>query len=348
MPRKHRADEKVNIGHMSSVNPPEGVNPPEVEREPATPIEYGRWAQRADRRHGTRDGRHRIPSLAEVNELLGSSGAAQMPTPYLEMLFSRARDMMEHERLWYIASSVGIRSELALLESQAAASRAALGPAMTAREKAKAELTEADLLARHPAEELRSDVFIRLRREAEREHRIDAAEANYLQILANVHAVEVRLTQLRDTVQSRLSIARMRALRISAYLSTRTATYWEALVHAHRDGRHLAPLLPHLIPRLPLWVVPEEDDSPDATPAPIGELTGVPASSAIAAPAMPPPTISATSPVQPRSADLSAQGGAPGNEAMAPFPADGLQQPTQPTGGADGNAQDQPVPAYRP
>ncbi len=210
------------------------------------------------------------------------AGVAQMPTPYLEMLFSRARDMMEHERLWYIASSVSIRSELALLESQASASRAALGPALTAREKAKAELTEADLLARHPAEELRSDVFIRLRREAEREHRIAAAEADYLRILANVHAVEVRLTQLRDTVQSRLSIARMRALRISAYLSARTATYWEALVHAHRDGRHLAPLLPHLIPRLPIWVVPEEQDSPDATPAPTADLTGIPPRSAAA------------------------------------------------------------------
>ena len=150
--------------------------PPEVEREPATPIEYGRWSQRADRRHGTRDGRNRIPSLAEVNELLQSLGPTQMPTPYLEMLFSRARDMMEHERLWYIASSITLRSELALVESQASAARATLGPADTAREKANAELTEADLLARHPAEELRSDVFIRLRREAEREQRIAAAK----------------------------------------------------------------------------------------------------------------------------------------------------------------------------
>ena len=47
--------------------PPE---PAEAVREPARPIEYGRWAQRADRRHGIRDGRNRIPSLAEVNEIL--------------------------------------------------------------------------------------------------------------------------------------------------------------------------------------------------------------------------------------------------------------------------------------
>src|SRR5262245_39563014 len=158
-------------------------SPPDVQREPATPIEYGRWAQLADRRHGARDGRHRIPSLAEVNELLAGPGPAQMPTPYLEMLFSRARDMMEHERLWYLANSVAIRSELALLESQAAATRAALGPALTARDKARVELTDADFAARNPAEELHTDVFIRLRREAEREHRIATAEANYLRIL---------------------------------------------------------------------------------------------------------------------------------------------------------------------
>ena len=330
---------------MSSVN-----EPPEVVREPASPIEYGRWAQRADRRHGTRDGRGRIPSLAEVKELLEGAGPAQMPTPYLEMLFSRARDMMEHERLWYIASSVTVRSELALLESQAAAARAALGPALTASDKAKVELTEADMLARHPAEELRSDVFIRLRREAEREQRISAAEFNYLRVLGEVHGVEVRLSQMRDSVQSRLSIARMRALRISAYLSARTATYWEALVHAHRDGKHLAPLLPHLIPRLPLWVVPEEDDSPGATPGPAGDLTGVPASSSFA-PAAP---ASATSPTA-NSADTETTAGDPyaagttaGDDTETHHAAtDGPAHTTRPTGGADGYPQDQPVPAYR-
>jgi len=243
--------------------PPE---PAEADREPAPPIEYSRWAQRADRRHGMRDGRNRIPSLAEVIEILEAPGPAKMPTPYLEMLFSRARDMMEHERLWYIAATASVRSQLAQLESQAAAARAALGPAEEQRVKARAEITEEDLAARHYAEELRSETFIRLRREAEREQRIAAAEANYLRILGQVHAIEVEMTRVRDTVQSRLSIARMRALRISAYLAARTATYWEGLVHTHRDGRHLAPLLPHLIPRLPLWVVPEENESQEAAP----------------------------------------------------------------------------------
>jgi hypothetical protein len=244
-------------------DPPE---PAEADREPAPPIEYGRWAQRADRRHGMRDGRNRIPSLAEVIEILDSPGPAKMPTPYLEMLFSRARDMMEHERLWYIAATADVRSRLVQLESQAAAARAALGPAEEQRIKARAEITEEDLAARHYAEELRSEHFIRLRREAEREQRIAAAEANYLRILGQVHAIEVEMTRVRDEVQSRLSIARMRALRISAYLAARTATYWEGLVHTHRDGRHLAPLLPHLIPRLPLWVVPEENESQEASP----------------------------------------------------------------------------------
>lgn len=292
-------------------DPPE---PAEAEREPARPIEYSRWAQRADRRHGERDGRNRIPSLAEVIEILEAPGPARMPTPYLEMLFSRARDMMEHERLWYIASTASVRSQLVQLESQAAAARAALGPAEELRVKARAEVTEEDLLARHSAEELRSENFIRLRREAEREQRIAAAEANYLRVLGQVHAIEVEMTRVRDTVQSRLSIARMRALRISAYLAARTATYWEGLVHTHRDGRHLAPLLPHLIPRLPLWVVPEEDESPLASPE-SQPLTGaVPTE----------PTVS-----------------------MVDKPTTAHQISTV-TGGADGQApEDQPVFAYR-
>jgi hypothetical protein len=260
-----------------------------------------------------------------------------MPTPYLEMLFSRARDMMEHERLWYIATTVTIRSELAQLESEAAAARTALSPAEALREKAKAELTEADLLARHPVEELRTEVFIRLRREAEREQRIAATEANYLRILATVHAVEVRMTQVRDKVQSQLSIARMRALRISAYFGARTATYWEGLVHAHRDGRHLAPMLPHLIPRLPLWVVPEEDESRDAMPV-TQALT-----------ATSPPSASASM----STGDTDSSRG-PGQRTRAhdittPHVAtDGPAHSIKPTGEADGPAsEDQPVPAYR-
>jgi hypothetical protein len=306
-------------------DPPE---PAEAEREPARPIEYSRWAQRADRRHGERDGRHRIPSLAEVIEILEAEGPARMPTPYLEMLFSRARDMMEHERLVYIAQTASVRSQLVQLESQAVAARAALGPADELRVKARAEVTEEDLLARHSAEELRSENFIRLRRQAEREQRIAAAEANYLRVLGQVHAIEVEMTRIRDTVQSRLSIARMRALRISAYFAARTATYWEGLVHTHRDGRHLAPLLPHLIPRLPLWVVPEEDHSPVASPE-SQPLTGI-------EPSTPPPSI----------ADRPAS--VPDRPTTTSNTTTTVHQISTATGGADGQApEDQPVFAYR-
>lgn len=260
---------------MAKVN-----EPPEIERQPASPITYGRWAQRADRRHGRRDGRKRIPSLGEVNALVESDAPAQLPTPYLQMLFSRARDMMEHERLWFHAASATDRAEQAALLSQAVAARKALEPAdavrAKAREQAKVELTEADLQARHPAEELRSDVFIRLRREAEREGRIANAEDRYLQILADIQGIEDRLARANAAVHNRLSIARMRALRISAYFAARTATYWEGLVLAHRDGKHLAPLLPHLTPHLPAWVVPEEPPEPPPQPQPAPEAAAEP------------------------------------------------------------------------
>jgi hypothetical protein len=287
------------------------------------------------------DGRNRMPSLAEVIEILETPGPTKMPTPYLEMLFSRARDMMEHERLWYIAATASVRSQLAQLESQAAAARAALGPAEEQRIKARAEITEEDLAARHYAEELRSETFIRLRREAEREQRIAAAEANYLRVLGQVHAIEVEMTRVRDAVQSRLSIARMRALRISAYLAARTATYWEGLVHTHRDGRHLAPLLPHLIPRLPLWVVPEEDASPLASPE-SQPLTGTPPPPLLPSTAdghggAPPPDVRA---LTPETTPPPAGAGSPGDPASGPV--------AQPGSAASGRATPAGPPASEP
>jgi len=339
---------------MSTPNdPPE---PAEAEREPARPIEYGRWAQRADRRHGMRDGRGRIPSLAEVLEILEAPGPAKMPTPYLEMLFSRARDMMEHERLWYIAATASVRSQLAQLASQAVAARSALGPAEELRGQARVEITEDDLLARHYAEELRSENFIRLRREAEREQRIANAEANYLRVLGQVHAIEVEMTRVRDSVQSRLSISRMRALRISAYLAARTATYWEGLVHTHRDGRHLAPLLPHLVPRLPLWVVPEEDESPLTAPE-SQPLTGSPPAEREPStrdgdggkPRTTGPRIDDTRAAEPAGGTSAHQTSASmrtEHSGSAATPASRASSTV--TGGADGQAsEDQPVPAYR-
>jgi hypothetical protein len=325
--------------------PPE---PAEAEREPAKPIGYSLWERRADRRHGIRDGRNRIPSLAEVLEILEAPGPARMPTPYLEMLFSRARDMMEHERLWYIASTVSIRSQLAALEGRASAARAALAPAEELRVKAHAEITDEDLLARHSTEELRTENFIRLRREAEREQRIAAAEAHYLRMLALVHDIELEITHVRDTVQSKLSIARMRALRISAYLSARTATYWEGLVHTHRDGRHLAPLLPHLIPRLPQWVVPEEFESPESTPL-TQPLTGT---------GSPPTTESDASLRGQREVSTSDTVDDTVNPPLVRSPdtktphvaSAGPAHQTQAAGGADGQGQEpeeQPVPSYR-
>src|SRR5262249_41726555 len=138
---------------MSTRN--DSPEPAEAVREPAKPIGYSLWERRADRRHGMRDGRSRIPSLAEVLEILEAPGPAKMPTPYLEMLFSRSRDMMEHERLWYIASTVTIRSQLAAMEGRASAARTAVVPAEELRVKAHAEITDEDLLARHSTEELR-------------------------------------------------------------------------------------------------------------------------------------------------------------------------------------------------
>jgi hypothetical protein len=122
----------------------------------------------------------------------------------------------------------------------------------------------------------------------------------------------------------------MRALRISAYLSARTATYWEGLVHAHRDGRHLAPLLPHLIPRLPLWVVPEQDESVDAMP-----ITQALTASSLS-------TVDAAG-------ELASRPASPAEN--LPVATTGAAYDTRP-GGADGQAREdhddnQPLPAYR-
>jgi hypothetical protein len=137
----------------------------------------------------------------------------------------------------------------------------------------------------------------------------------------------------------------MRALRISAYLSARTATYWEGLVHAHRDGRHLAPLLPHLIPRLPLWVVPEEFESPESTPL-TQPLTGTsPPATDDAAPAT---SEVVDDSVNPPVLRRIAEPDRPADTNPTPHVAAGPAHLTRPTGGADGQAPEgQPVPSYR-
>jgi len=291
--------------------------PPEVEREPASPITYGRRDQRADRRTGRRDGRKRIPSLAEITALVHSNAPSQLPTPYLEMLFSRARDMMEHERLWYLTATAAIKAEQAELESRVGGARAALEPARAALSEARIELTDADLTARHPAEELRNEAFLRARRQTERGQRIAVAEAAYQRRIAELHGLEDRFAGVAETIQNRLSIARMRALRISAYISARTATYWEGLVLAHRDGKHLAPLLPHLSPRLPDWVVPADPELADEPPSEPEPPVAEPEPAVAESPAPEPPIAG------PSTADT-------------------------PDGGSDdASPQEQPLPAYR-
>jgi hypothetical protein len=321
-----------------------GSDPPEHEWRPASPIRYGRLERRADRRNGRRDGLKRIPSLAQVSESLKADVPNQMPTPYLEMLLSRARDMMEHERLLFVTATTAIRTQLADLDSRAGGLRAAIEMAARRMEQSRSELTDADLVPRNTAEEQYNEAFLHLRRESQRAHRIAAAEAEYLRLRDEQREVRHELARVAEQVESRLAVARLHALRISAHLATRVATYWEGLILVHRDGAHLAPLLPHLTPRLPDWVVPPNADT--ATTA-LTSIAGPTSTAGLAETATAESTVDRSAPAE-KSAPTRQRPPAAGRQDQ---PSPRVDQPvarsSKPEGRDETSPQSQPLSAHR-
>jgi len=233
---------------------------PDAQTRPAEPIVYGRRTRFADYRAGRRDGLARIPSLAEVAAMLDSGGHGHQPTPYLQMLLNRGRDMVEHERLRFVAATATGRTRQAELQHRLGASGAEITAAEQRLIDSRAELTEIDLVARHAHEEHHSEAFLRSRRENQRRHRIAVAESDHQRCLSRQHALHDELAGMTEAIASELAVARLNAVRIFAYINARIATYWEGLVLAHRDGAHLAALQPHLSPRLPDWVTTPQPD----------------------------------------------------------------------------------------
>ena len=119
------------------------------------------------------------------------------------------------------------------------------------------------------------------------------------------------------------------------------------------DGRHLAPLLPHLMPMLPAWVVPDEPATlAETVPEPTGAqptvapLTGTGTPPVSGAPVSAAPVSSAPfsgAPVS--SAPVSAT---PHLPTPASPPTHDRPMPLDPNGGSDAaTPPDQPVPAHR-
>jgi hypothetical protein len=177
------------------------------------------------------------------------------------MLVNRAGDVAEHERVRFVAATAAARAQRAELRNRLAAPQAAIAAAEEALIASRAELTDADLVALHAHERHHSEAFLRNRRESQRRHRIAAAEAAYRRRLDERDALHDQLARVTEMVESELAMARLRAVRIFAHTTARIATYWEGLILAHRDGTHLAALLPHLCPRPPEWVSGPADGS---------------------------------------------------------------------------------------
>jgi hypothetical protein len=175
------------------------------------------------------------------------------------MLVNRAHDMVEHERLRFVAATPAIRTQQAELEHRLVGPRSAILAAEENLLASRAELTDADMVARHAHEAHHSEAFLRNRRESQRRHRIEAAEKAYQSCLAEQAALHDERARVNEALESQLAVARLHAVRIFAHTAARISTYWEGLVLAHRDGAHLAALLPHLSPRLPDWVMAPAD-----------------------------------------------------------------------------------------
>jgi hypothetical protein len=191
-------------------------------------------------------------------------GIGVLETPRIRVLSRQALERIRGEEISY-------RDECAVLKPQYArflSERDALGGQLvTARERlerARQELTPADLASRRLAEKdaaARPDDLVRGRRRAEWERELAAAERNF-NVIAERHMAAAREAVLRrDLIRDRAAVARAAAKRHSELAQRRIATYLQQLVRTHKQGRDLNMLIivQPVGPELPEWATSAAD-----------------------------------------------------------------------------------------
>jgi hypothetical protein len=206
--------------------------PSPAEAESALAVARARFMDRlADRRRGWQDGHRRIPDFGSLAER--ASDATRTVTPYQAQLISAAMHQIAEEYLRFQQYTQDLQRQLNRLHADLAYAQQAVDLAHDEVAAASADLTVDEVLPRTPQEVLPADASVlRRRREVMRERRI---------------------AEISDRIDRQFLIAQARTRRIADYLMLRLATYWEAVVKSHPEGRQIA-LLPVSSPSLPAWM----------------------------------------------------------------------------------------------
>jgi hypothetical protein len=216
-------------------------------------IPYSKKERRQDRKHGKRDGRKRLPTYSGVYELAEAS--ATVTTPYQEQLSHAGSHQINDEFLAYVQRAERHKHRLAELRSSLTMAEQAVGRAKEKLIAAQAELSDADLVPRNPQElALAGTAELRSRYAARRDQRIEAAEQDLDRRQIAADACAKQIEEACDRIDQEFAVAQAHGQRIADYYTLRIATYWDAVVQKHPEGRNLAPMLPPVPATAPAWI----------------------------------------------------------------------------------------------
>ncbi|WP_117213943.1 hypothetical protein [Allorhizocola rhizosphaerae] len=209
--------------------------------------------RRSDTRHGRQDGRKQIPTYTDLFDLTDES--ARVSTPYQEQLVSCGLVRINEEYEAFVHRTTGLRQQLARSREQLEGAEQAVARARDDLAAAGAQITDTEMLPRNHQElALTDEILLRSRREMMRERRIAAAHAEHERRIQVADRCRQEIKETCARIDHEFAAAQAAGRRIGDYYVLRIATYWDALVQKHPEGRHLASRLPAILSSLPPWV----------------------------------------------------------------------------------------------
>lgn len=228
------------------------------------PLPYTRRDRRADRRHGKRDGRGRLPTYAALVDLIEAGD--RVSTPYQEQLNHAGLHQINEQYGAFQERIDPYRRRIAELDSAIALAGRRERDARARLEAALAPVSADDLTPRNPQElALVGTPELASRREAARHRRIDAIREQIEQCREQRDGQLQRKREAEGLIRQELELARTRGRWLADYYTVRIAAYWDAVVRNHPEGRSLASMLPLISLAPPAWMAGPGEEEPGAT-----------------------------------------------------------------------------------
>lgn len=219
----------------------------------AEPIAYRPEDRRADTRHGRRDGRKRIPSFTTLTERVEAD--TRVSTPYQDELTHTGTYRINEQFRLFLDRTNGLRDQIARDSAALVIDLELIGRGREAVTVAEAPLTDDELLPRSPHElPIAGTPALYGRRATMREQRIADARTELDRRQGVADDRRQAISAATAKIDQEFVQAQARARRLADYYVLRIASYWDAVVQAHPDGRNLSSALPAVSLPMPLWV----------------------------------------------------------------------------------------------